>query len=163
MIEQIFIESDGVVYPMENVRGRIVRFGRVGEVRSRVRTVQTDVGESLTVQSAKDDTDLNVIMERFKRGVALPELRPGMFGDVREMNDFMAVQDKRIEAEALFMKLPARMREQFDNNVAVFMDYIADDRNVEEGIEIGLYKKPDPPVEGAGGAPPAPAGGAPPA
>lgn len=146
--DMVYIDNDGVVYAMEEIRGKVARSGRMGLTRDRVRTVDADVGESLAVQSAKDDTDINVLMARFRKGVALPEFVPGQYEDVSEVGDYLDVQNRIAVASEEFMRLPPEMREYFGNNAAAFMDFVADPSKVDEGVRIGLYVKKESDVVG---------------
>lgn len=40
-----------------------------------------------------------------------------------------------------FMKLPAKTRAMFENNPANMLDFIADDSNIEQAIELGILPK----------------------
>lgn len=74
------------------------------------------------IQSFKEQTDINLIIERFKLGdVAVLHSQKGMFGNFsgcpQTLSDFLNAQ---IQAKLLFDRLPADVRLVFDNNVDKF-------------------------------------------
>lgn len=58
------------------------------------RVVSVPYGESRTQQAAKDQTDINNIVNRYTRSGVLPETRQGIYADVRHL------QGDRLEAMA---------------------------------------------------------------
>lgn len=83
---------------------------------SRLTTVDTG-GESLVQQHLRDEQDINVIMRRFMVTGTLPQaVDIGMFGDFTEIEDFESAVERVDRAYDVFMKLPAEVREKFDND-----------------------------------------------
>lgn len=108
--------------------------------------------KSLTVQSPKDEVDINKIVARVQKGALLPELAGQPFyGDVSQISDLQDAIIKVQEANALFMQYPAELRERFQNDPVKLVDFFADDANIEEAVELGLAQKR--PVEVAPAAP----------
>lgn len=128
--------------------------------------------KSRTHQSFAKDADINNIMSRFKKTGFLidplkvnPYRRPN-FGDFSDIGD-LASQITRIrEAEAAFMVLPASIRERFHNDVGELLEFVQNDANRAEAVEIGLlpkdvlnpvpkdYTVTPPSPQGEGGTPP---------
>ncbi len=74
------------------------------------------------IQSFKDSTDINFILERYARGdvSALSKIQ-GVYGDFTAMPTTLAELSQRVlDAENLFYQLPLDVREQFDHNPSVF-------------------------------------------
>jgi len=103
---------------------------------------------SLTRQEFKQDCDLGLILKRFgKTPEGQHALRNAQgfveglqFGDVSSVPEYRQYRDIVNAAEAKFMALPAIVRRRFDNDPAQFLDFMADSRNKEEGIRLGLIK-----------------------
>lgn len=114
-----------------------------------------------TKQSFKDECDINTIIRRFLRtGVmdftAKNERR---YGDCTGLEYTQAMQ-KVAAAKSLFNELPGRIRARFDNEPALFLDFVQDERNREEATEMGLLK-PVVRAQDAEAPPPAPMPAAP--
>ncbi len=110
---------------------------------------------SKTQQSAKDDCDINVIMDRHKNGVppAYGETRQAVYGDFSDFPDYETASVAVANANSLFANLPASIRKRFENSPGQFLDFVADPENKAEAIELGLLPKetgqePLPPGEG---------------
>ena len=112
-----------------------------------------------TVQADRDDADINKIIARYTKSGQLPPMRNGeaFCGDV---SDFSGLQDALIkvqQADELFMDYPAELRERFDNDPVKLVDFLADGKNYDEALKLGLVqKRPDVSAPGDGGAPPKP-------
>ncbi|WNK14023.1 MAG: internal scaffolding protein [Microvirus sp.] len=98
-----------------------------------------DFGPSLTVQSDKDDCDINLIMERFGRGIPVPvNVKSPMQGDFTGVTDYQSSLNLIIEAQSAFMEMPANVRARFENDPGHFLDFISDPANQDEAIRLGL-------------------------
>lgn len=108
--------------------------------------IDPETGEltpSLTQQSFKDECDINIIMERFGRGVTPPEnFKTPQYGDFTGITDYQSALNAVMEADDEFMSLPANIREQFRNDPQQLLEFVADENNREKAIELGLIKKP---------------------
>lgn len=107
-------------------------------------------GESLTVQSGKDDADINVLVRRFGLGAEMPAPRSvAQYGDFSGVVDYQTALGQLIAAEEAFMALPAGMRSRFDNDPAKLFAFVHDDANFDEAVKLGLVEaKPvAPPME----------------
>lgn len=127
-----------------------------------------DPEKSRTKQSFKDECNINVIMSRYlKTGVMdFVSKHEPQYGDVTGL-DFQSAMDIVARGQTMFHDLPSAIRNRFENDAALFLDFISDDRNRKEMAEMGLLnqaaadailKPPPPPVE----APAAPAAVEPP-
>lgn len=111
--------------------------------------IDVNVEPTKTQQSAKDDCDINVIIERAKRGADVPSNgREPVYGDFTQIpKDLRECLLEVKRAEEAFMTLDAKVRFRFDNDPAKLLDFMNDEANRKEAIELGLVKAPEaPPV-----------------
>lgn len=101
-----------------------------------------------TVQSEKDNCDINVIVRRFGVTGVLPQ-RPldPMFADFSEVGDFRSAMDAVRAAQESFDGLPAEVRRRFHNSPNELIEFVSVADNYDEALKLGLVnKRPDPPV-----------------
>lgn len=82
--------------------------------------------ESLTVQSEKDDADINVILDRFGITGQMPQdVRPPTYQDFGPdyVFDFRSAIEAIAMAEDAFMQMPAKVRARFDNDPQQFVEF----------------------------------------
>lgn len=103
-------------------------------------------GKSLTQQSAKTECDINFIVGRFKQTGVLQHAREtlGQYGDFTGM-DFQEAMHVVIKGQQAFEALPAKLRNRFNNDPALFLDFCADPENSEEMVKLGLKVAPEAP------------------
>lgn len=121
--------------------------------------------KSLTVQSERDDADINVIVARFGLTGTMPEnVRLPTYEDFTEsITDYATALRVIQEADASFMSIPASVRSQFDNDPQKFLEFVSNPANIDKMRELGLAKpKVDPPAPPIPAAPPAPPASSPP-
>lgn len=99
---------------------------------------------SLTIQSEKDKCDLEVIRRIYEKSGIMHNIRTdqpryGDFTSSRELHDVLL---RAQEAQEDFMLLDAQIRRKFDNDPGKLLDYVADPKNREEAIQLGLIKAP---------------------
>lgn len=100
--------------------------------------------ESLAIQSAKDEVDINTIVKRFGLTGELPEdLKMPRSGDFTGVPDFHTAMSMVRQAQDEFLRVPADIRARFGNDPGKFMAFIDDDRNYDEAKRLG-FLKPDP-------------------
>ncbi|QXP44196.1 MAG: internal scaffolding protein [Arizlama microvirus] len=96
-------------------------------------------GESLAVQSGKDDADINVLVKRFGLGAEMPAARSvAQYGDFSGVVDYQTALGQLIEAEEAFNALPAVLRSRFRNDPQELFAFVHDERNLPEAVELGL-------------------------
>lgn len=108
--------------------------------------------KSLTVQSERDEADINKIVARIEKGGMITKFNtdPGFFADVSEFDGLQDMIIKVQKAESMFMELPAQVRERFANDPVNLVEFLADTNNRVEAESLGLVNKAPVP------APPAP-------
>ena len=83
-------------------------------------------------QSAKEETDINTIVDRFLKTGALPPVRvPPTYSDFAEVFDFQSAMNTVNAAKESFLALPAGVRNSFGNDPAKFVAYV--DHCIETG------------------------------
>lgn len=110
---------------------------------------------SQTLQSFKDDADINCIIARYENtGVlvdpTVPVSRIPNFGDFSDLPTYQEAQNVIIAATNAFDTLSSKIRERFNNDPAAYFDFVrslkkgSDD--YAEAIRLGIINKP---VDGA--------------
>lgn len=97
---------------------------------------------SKTIQDHTPYCDINQVVANAQRGI-LPNLRSdAKYGDFTQVEDFITMRTKIVEANEQFMELPADVRSFFKNDVANLVEYIADPKNFDSAVEMGVVPKP---------------------
>lgn len=95
-------------------------------------------GPGRTLQSQKDDSDINVIMKRFGATGLLPtNIRVPLKSDFGNM-DFMTAMNAIVQAKRSFDALDADTRYRFHNDPQKFIDFCQDPKNLAEMRKMGL-------------------------
>lgn len=97
-----------------------------------------------TKQEFRDETDINVIINRFmKTGEPPPIALPEHFMDLSQRTTYFDMASRVAEANKLFYELPATKREEFQNNPNLWADAVVkatnqgDYKTLEElGLEV---------------------------
>jgi phage internal scaffolding protein len=94
---------------------------------------------SLAQQHMKDECDINVIVERFGVTGQIPvrAIEPS-YGDFSGVSDYHTALNKIKAAEAEFMALPAKLRARFDHDPNALLNFLQNEANRDEAIELGL-------------------------
>lgn len=89
---------------------------------------------SRTRQEFADECDINKIMERYDGYMPpIPGDRAPQYIDFTEIpEDLMGTMELMHDAENAFMRLPAKVRREFDNNPYMFVDFCADPNNLDQ-------------------------------
>jgi len=96
-------------------------------------------GESMAIQSQRDEADINTIVKNFGVTGQLPQgIRMPTYGDFYGANDYQSALAAIAEADASFMAMPANVRERFGNDPQQFLEFCADYGNIEEMRKLGL-------------------------
>ena len=94
---------------------------------------------SLAQQHMRDECDINMIVERFGVTGQLPvkAIEPS-YGDFSGVTDYHTALNKIKAAEAEFMALPAKLRAKFDHDPNALLNFLENEANRNEAIELGL-------------------------
>ena len=104
-------------------------------------------GVSMTLQDAKDECDINMIIARHDRTGSwsgsgkMPTAVP-QFGDFDSVDDFQTAQDTILRAREHFASLPSRVRMRFDNDPVRLLEFVSDKSNLSEAVSLGLAVAP---------------------
>jgi phage internal scaffolding protein len=97
--------------------------------------------ESLTKQSFKEQSDINVIVNKFMKTGVMPEtVNMPRYGDFTEATDYQTALNLVMQAEDAFMELPATLRARFENDPGQLLAFIEDDSNRAEAEALGLVQ-----------------------
>lgn len=97
--------------------------------------------ESLAVQNAKDESDINTIVRRFGLTGELPsDVAMPQSGDFVGAPDFQTSMNLVRQAQEEFLRVPADIRARFGNDPGAFMAFLDDDANRAEAQRMGLLK-----------------------
>lgn len=101
----------------------------------------------LTQQHAKDECDINIIVESAKRGADISHLanKTPIYGDFRDLPDLRGALLIVKKAETDFMSLDASIRKRFDNDPVKLVEFLGDASNRDEAIKLGLIPAPPTP------------------
>lgn len=113
---------------------------------------------SMTRQEFKDECDVNMLMKRYQKTGVLPMFgvdRQPQYLRLADVPDFHSAMNLLVEAEGAFMRLPAVVRKEFDNDAVRFVEFAELPESIEQLRKWGLAPPPEvveaPPV----GSPPA--------
>lgn len=95
--------------------------------------------KSLAQQHMKDECDINVIVERFGVTGHLPvkPLEPS-YGDFSGVGDYHSALNQINATKEQFMSLPAKVRAKFSHDPFELVNFLMDEANRSEAIELGL-------------------------
>lgn len=103
---------------------------------------ETQTKKAATVQSAKDECDVNQILKRYETTGVLEHTRQfnGQYGDFSEIGDFQSAMQSVQVGREIFDTLPAQMREIFNNDPGNFLDAVVDPDRNQELVELGILE-----------------------
>lgn len=102
--------------------------------------------ESLAVQDAAEECDINTIMRKFGQGDLPNKYDELQYPDFTGVKDFQSAMNAVREAGESFMMLPATLRAEFKNDPAEFLSFVQDDKNRDRAVQLGLVP-PKPPAD----------------
>lgn len=101
---------------------------------------------SMTQQYFREEADINKIIANNPdiSQVQYVNKAKAFFADVSDYGDYYSALDKVEKAEEAFMNLPATLRNRFDNDPGLFLDFVSDPKNLDEMIELGIAEREAP-------------------
>jgi len=126
--------------------------------RPRVQTVNTLPDR--TVQADLVRTDIRHILAKYRQVGIVEHMREVdlVYRDVSEFQDFSDLMRQSADARNAFMRLPAKLREVFDNDVSKWLDAAHDPEKIEalrpELEALGVLKPKPAPVVAPAAVPP---------
>lgn len=95
---------------------------------------------SKTHQEFAAEVDVNNIMRKYTYS-QLPDI-PGTVAQFSQNIDYHDMLNETIRARASFQQLPAKLRQRFNDNPQDLINFVADSKNRDEAISLGLIAKP---------------------
>jgi phage internal scaffolding protein len=114
--------------------------------------------EVITEQHHKQECDVNYILRKYQKTGLIDHVNRfgGDYSDLSDSVSFHEAMNICIDAENAFNTLPSSIRKKFDNDPGSFLDFVSDESNLDEMVELGLVPKIAEPVVPAPPAAPAP-------
>jgi len=103
--------------------------------------VKQEVGETSLVQASLEaETDINNIMRKYEQTQQWTHVNRYMeqYADVSDVTDYKTSLERMYAADEMFMSLPARIREQFQNDPGNFVEFATNPDNLDVLREMGL-------------------------
>lgn len=101
---------------------------------------------SRTIQAHEEDANINNIVKNFGLTGKLPiAARLPEYGDFDGISDYREAIHAIRDAEANFMRLPSKLRDELQNDPQKFLEFATDPANLERLREYGLAP-PAPPT-----------------
>lgn len=98
-----------------------------------------DPETDMAIQSAKDESDINLIVKRYGVTGMLPQVqRPPTYEDFSGVFDFRSAMDMVVAARESFEGLDASIRKRFGNDPAEFVAFCEDAENLPEMRKMGI-------------------------
>lgn len=95
---------------------------------------------SLTRQSDAEDCDINVMMARYQATGVEPRTNPRepQWGDFSSVPQYQEALEIIRQTQDDFMSMPAEARDRFANDPASMLAFLADPKNKDEAVRLGL-------------------------
>lgn len=98
--------------------------------------------KTLAQQQFRDECNINILYARYLETGEMPQVLEGLtYGNFEGIFDFQTAQNAVRTAEGLFLQLPARLKNRFDNDPQKLLQFLADETNREEAEFLGLVNK----------------------
>lgn len=134
---------------------------KTGYESAEVRMAESDASalrcldESLALQSAEEESNINTIVRRFGLTGELPnDVAIPRTGDFTGAPDFHTAMNLVRQANEEFLRVPAHIRARFGNDPGAFIAFIEDEANRDEAARLGLLKMVVAPVSEVAPEPP---------
>lgn len=97
---------------------------------------------TLTQQHMGPETDINYLVRKYGLTGEIPMRRElGEYGEFDADMDFQTLLRNVKAGEAMFNHVPADVRGRFENNAGAFLEWIHEESNYDEAVELGLVPK----------------------
>lgn len=111
------------------------------QYQSYERKIKTSDKPSLTDESFKDECDISLMIERFKVNKIPPRTVNIAYGYSPSVEDLENAKYIMAETKSNFEALPAKIRDEFGNDVSNYLSYISDKSNLQDCYERGLIDR----------------------
>lgn len=98
--------------------------------------------QGVTKQADLKDTDINAIFKRYERTGQLPNMivREPRYGDFSNVPDYQEAMQIVKHADEQFQSLDVTVRNRFANDPVKFLEFVQDEKNLDEMEKMGLLK-----------------------
>lgn len=107
-----------------------------------------ECGPGRTKQSFKDECDIQNILSRYHKTGMVSHLAAGVprFVDVSEVGSYREAMERMLAAKDYFMKLPAKVRAEFNHDPAEYVELLSSEGAQErlEELAAELYPRKAP-------------------
>lgn len=94
--------------------------------------------DGITEQHHSDQCDVNTILATYMKTGILPPIDPNaQYGDLSDF-DYQSMQNQIANANSLFEQLPENVKHKFGNEPYRFLNFVQDEKNYDELVEMGL-------------------------
>nr|QJB20877.1 MAG: internal scaffolding protein [Microvirus sp.] len=116
------------------------------------------IDASMTRQEFQEECDINSIMKRYQRTGVISHMNKTapQYLDLSDVPDLQQSLNVMMTAEAAFMRLPAVVRREFNNDAVEFVDFASKAESLPKMREWGLAPPVTAPAGGEGATPPMP-------
>lgn len=98
--------------------------------------------ETLAQQHMRDECDINQMVKRYAAtGMPPPPSEWPTDADFDEIFDFQSAMNVIAKGREAFNQLPSAARERFQNNPALFLEFVGDHNNLAEAESLGLVPR----------------------
>lgn len=107
-------------------------------------------GVSRTKQSFRDQVNINKILARNRRSGMIDHVsgKTPFYGDVSSIGSYQESLNVVKQAQDLFMGMSSDVRSRFENDPTKMIKFLADPKNLDEAIKLGMVvKRPGVPKE----------------
>jgi len=105
--------------------------------------------ESMTEQCHAHECDINALVDRYRKtGYLPPNLTTPVYMDCQTGMDFQTAMDIYAKGREAFESLPSKIRKEFGNDPARFLDFVQEPENGPALVKMGLAVAPPAPPEG---------------
>lgn len=97
---------------------------------------------TLTQQNFIEECDYNLVLARWEATGLLEHVNSGVpqYADLGDALDYQSALETVMSADAAFAALPARTRARFENDPIRLLEFLADESNRAEALELGLLQ-----------------------
>lgn len=102
-----------------------------------------DFGKGKTQQHHKSICDINNIMKKYDKSGLINHVAAvqGIYGDFSEIGTYHEAVNKLNRTQDNFLKLPAHIRAEFENDPGVMLEELGKPENYDRFLELGLVER----------------------
>lgn len=119
---------------------RLLKMEFITAFKNTKRSTWSTDQETLTKQASREECDINNILSKYRRTGVVTHLavRPGGYTHYNDSMDFKQALDLVIDAENDFASLPSDLRRRFNNDPYELLQFIDNNENYDEAVQLGL-------------------------